>query len=332
MRFKGLDLNLLLALDVLFQELNVTRAAARMNTTQSNMSGVLARLRAHFQDELLVPYGRLLRKTPLAEQLQGPLHESILQIESIVSTEGGFDPASSSRRFKVEFPDHLIPVLLPLVTERLTRLAPNLMVEFSLPRGDPAPLLYRGELDLVVTPLSYRAPDYPFVPLLKDELVVVGWKGNRALTPPRVTMETLASLSMVIVRFDPSRIAGSLTEEQLSLFEGSRHRLLVAPTYSSVPLLLVGSASFACLHRNLAEHFAATLPLDIRSLPFESPQHEDVAMFHPHRANDAGLMWLADQFVQAAGLVRPAGKQSLLGARGSRQSTTRKMNSRRVSN
>jgi LysR family transcriptional regulator, nod-box dependent transcriptional activator len=300
MRFRGLDLNLLLALDVLFQEMSVTRAATRLNTTQSNMSGILARLRAHFQDELLVPYARALRRTPLAEQLQGPLHEAIVQIESLVTVEGGFDPASSTRHFRVEFPDHLIPVLLPSITARITNQAPDIVVEFSLPRGDPAPLLYRGELDLVVTPHSYRAPDYPFIPLLKDEMVVVGWKGNPALSSAKIGMETLRSLPMIIVRFDPRRILGAITEDQISLFEGNHHRLLFAPTYSSVPLLLIGLKSFACLHRNLAESFATRLPLVIRSLPFKSPEHEDVVMYHPNRANDSGLMWLADQFVQAA--------------------------------
>ncbi len=310
MRFKGLDLNLLLALDVLFQELSVTRTAARFNTTQSNMSGILARLRAHFQDELLVPYGRALRRTPLAEQLQGPLHEAILQIESVVAAEGGFDPGGSTRHFRVEFPDHLIPVLLPLITDRITKQAPNLVVEFSLPRGDPTPLLYRGELDLVVTPHSYHAPDYPFIPLLKDEMVVVGWKENPALAAPQIDMQTLRSLPMIIVRFDPRRVSGAMTDDQIGLFEGSHHRLLFAPTYSSVPLLLVGLKSFACLHRNLAESFAATLPLVIRNLPFKSPEHEDVVMYHPNRANDAGLMWLADQFVQAANSVRERARQT----------------------
>jgi DNA-binding transcriptional LysR family regulator len=304
MRFKGLDLNLLLALDVLFQELSVTRAAKRLNTTQSNMSGILARLRAHFQDELLVPYARALRRTPLAEQLQGPLHEAILQIESLVAAEGGFDPATSGRHFRVEFPDHLIPVLLPKIAQRITKYAPNLVAEFSLPRGDPAPLLYRGELDLVVTPHSYRAADYPFIPLLQDEMVVVGWEENPVIAAHKLDMETLKSLPMIIVRFDPLRIAGALTKDQIGLFEGKHHRVLIAPTYSSVPMLLVGSAFFACLHRNLAESFAATLPLVIRSLPFKSPDHEDVVMYHPNRANDAGLMWLADQFVQAAKSIR----------------------------
>ena len=52
------DLNLLVALDALLTDKSVTRAGARMNLSQSAMSGTLARLRDVFHDELLVPVGR----------------------------------------------------------------------------------------------------------------------------------------------------------------------------------------------------------------------------------------------------------------------------------
>lgn len=305
MRFKGLDLNLLVALDILFQELNVTRAAARLNTTQSTMSGILARLRLHFEDDLLVPYGRSLRQTPLAEQLQGPLREIIVGLESIVEADGGFEPAISTRHFKVEFPDHLIPVLLPLITSRIAKLAPKLTVEFSLPRGDPTPLLHRGELDLVVTPHSYWTDEYISLPLLNDDLVVLGWKDNPALTTAP-DIERLGSMPMITVRFDPRRVSASLSEDQLKLIEGRGHVAYIAPTFSSIPPLLVGSEFFTFLHRTLAESFAKRLPLIIHELPFKSPALQDVVMYHPNRANDRGLMWLAEQFVEGA-----AGMQSV---------------------
>ena len=57
MRFHGLDLNLLVALDALLTHQNVTRAAEQLNLSQSALSGALARLREHFDDELVVPMG-----------------------------------------------------------------------------------------------------------------------------------------------------------------------------------------------------------------------------------------------------------------------------------
>lgn len=298
MRFKGLDLNLLIAFDVLCQERNVTRAAERLNMTQSTMSGVLSRLRAHFRDELFVSYGRSMHQTALAAQLQGPLRETVLRIESIVATDGTFDPTTSVRHFKVEFPDHLVPVLLAEISGRLLPFAPNVTVEFSLPRGDPTPLLHRGELDMVVTPKAYQVEEYTSLPLLDDEIVIVGWEENPALHGP-LTVDDIMKIPLIKVRFESSRMAGTMTRDEMRLIEGRNNISMIAPTRSSVPSLLVGSMSIAFLHGNLARAAAAYLPLVVRNLPFKSPVVTDIMMYHPTRAEDKGLMWLIDQFVSA---------------------------------
>ena len=80
------DLNLLVTLDALLAEKNVTRAGMRMNLSQSAMSGALARLRDFFQDELLVPMGRKMVLTPLAEDLVQPVRDVLLQIQATVAT------------------------------------------------------------------------------------------------------------------------------------------------------------------------------------------------------------------------------------------------------
>lgn len=303
MRFKGLDLNLLVALDTLLQEMNVTRAAARLNMTQSTMSGVLSRLRLHFKDDLLVSYGRTLHKTPLSEQLQGPLREAIVRIESLVAADGNFDPYNSVRYFKVEFPDHLIPVLLSEISARLQQFTPNITVEFSLPRGDPIPLLHRGELDLVVTPHSYKRDEYLSKSLLTDEMVIAGWQHNPALAG-ELTLDQLASLKAITVRFDPRRVSDSLTEAQLSIIEARGRIAMIAPTFSAIPGLLVGSHAISFLHRNLASEAAGRLPLVIKDLPFPPPTLRDVLLYHPTRADDKGLLWLIGQLADAAKAVQ----------------------------
>ena len=60
MRLDRFDLTLLVALDILLEECNVTRASDRLHIGQSAASAALARLREYFGDELLVPVGRRL--------------------------------------------------------------------------------------------------------------------------------------------------------------------------------------------------------------------------------------------------------------------------------
>ncbi|MFD4510269.1 LysR family transcriptional regulator [Streptomyces sp. NPDC058457] len=69
MSLGAIDLSLLVPLEALLEEKNVTHAGFRLNTSQSAMSGSLARLRRHFNDELLVRVGREYELTPLAERL-----------------------------------------------------------------------------------------------------------------------------------------------------------------------------------------------------------------------------------------------------------------------
>jgi DNA-binding transcriptional LysR family regulator len=94
--FKGLDLNLLAALDVLLDEKNTTRAGERLCLSQSAMSGALARLREYFNDELLMQAGRGFVLTPLAESLIEPVGALLRQIEAAIASKARFDPATSA--------------------------------------------------------------------------------------------------------------------------------------------------------------------------------------------------------------------------------------------
>src|SRR5688572_6354716 len=99
MDYKGLDLNLLVVLDALFAEKNITRTGERLHLSQSATSGALARLRDFFKDELLVHIGHKMALTPLAEDLVQPVRQALLQTERIIGTLPPFDPATSSRHF-----------------------------------------------------------------------------------------------------------------------------------------------------------------------------------------------------------------------------------------
>jgi LysR family transcriptional regulator, nod-box dependent transcriptional activator len=303
MRFKGLDLNLLVALDVLLEERNVTRAAERMHVGQSAMSAALSRLRQHFGDELLIISGRRMMPTALAESMRQPLREAILQIETVVDIEREFVPSSSTRHFKVEMPDHLVPVLLPLLTRRLATDAPHILLDVRPPSRDPTPSLHKGELDLVVTPTIYSDPDYVCEPLLTNELALVGWRENPALRQ-QPDLATVLSLQQVIVKFDRSRLARMSTEEQLALYGGVDRTALVAPNFSCIPACLIGTNWITLLYRPLARLAARDLPLVIWDVPLPMPTMLEVMMFHPMRRQDGGLSWLRDQLRAAAAEIQ----------------------------
>src|SRR5262245_6194957 len=101
MHFQKLDLNLLVAFDTLLEEKSVTRAADRLNLSQSAMSSALSRLRDYFGDELLVPVGRRMEPTALALSLEPSVRDILQRIRTTVQTRPTFDPATAQRRFRV---------------------------------------------------------------------------------------------------------------------------------------------------------------------------------------------------------------------------------------
>lgn len=298
MRFKGLDLNLLVALDVLLEERNVTRAAERMHVGQSAMSAALARLRQHFEDDLLIVSGRQMVPSAFAATLQKPVKDVILQIGSLVETERQFIPSRSTRQFTVEMPDHLQMVVLPMLMRQMSAEAPGIIMDIRPPSRDPFPSLATGELDLVLTPGIYADPEFVHEVLATNQLVILGCKENPRLQQ-QPDMETVLSLRQVIVPFDRYRLGLFLNEQQLSLYSGRGRTALISPNFGCIPACLVKTERIAILNRRLAEASLQSYPLVLWDVPLEMPTLDDIMMYHPLRRTDGGLLWLRNQLKQA---------------------------------
>ncbi len=104
MQLNRFDLNLLIALDALLHEKNVTRAAERVFVSQPAMSAALQKLRDYFNDQLLVRVGRDMELTPRGLSLVEPVREALLRIQITLGTQPTFDPAKVQR----ELHDHLL--------------------------------------------------------------------------------------------------------------------------------------------------------------------------------------------------------------------------------
>ena len=118
-----LDLNLLVALEALIEEGNVSRAAERLFISQSAMSKTLGRLRELFDDPLFIRKGSGMVPTPRAEQLAELLPKVLLAVQDML-TPPTFDPISYEGQFNLLVQGHMGQWLLPLLIERLSQRAP----------------------------------------------------------------------------------------------------------------------------------------------------------------------------------------------------------------
>jgi DNA-binding transcriptional LysR family regulator len=134
MNLNSLDLNLLVALDALLLEANVSRAAMRIGLSQPAASHALQRLRDLIGDPLLVRTGARMELTPRALGLRAPLAQALDQVRSLFVPDA-FDAASSERQFRLMMPDLAVELLMPPLMEKITRAAPHLRIDVVPWRG-----------------------------------------------------------------------------------------------------------------------------------------------------------------------------------------------------
>ena len=95
MNLSPLDLNLLVALDALLLEANVSRAAMRIGLSQPAASHALQRLRDVLGDPLLVRVGARMELTPRAQALRGPLAQALDQVRGLFIPDDFDAPAAN---------------------------------------------------------------------------------------------------------------------------------------------------------------------------------------------------------------------------------------------
>ena len=143
------DLNLLVALQILLEEKNVTRAADRLYITQPAMSKTLQRLRDLFDDPLFIRAAHGLVPTPRAEELGAPLDKILTKIESDILS-GEFNPAEAEGQIFISAPEFFAIGAIPRLLIKLQEEAPRLQLQSRNLLDNQEEKLTDGSLDFSV--------------------------------------------------------------------------------------------------------------------------------------------------------------------------------------
>lgn len=155
----AIDLNLLVVLDALLAERHVSRAALRLNKSQPAVSHALARLRALFDDPLLVRHGGHLEPTVRALEIAPQLAEALAHMRLLMGSQP-FDPAREPHVFRLAMSDYAALVLLPQLMTVLRRQAPN--VDLLVSQASREVMMAQavdGEIDLALGVFPTLAED-----------------------------------------------------------------------------------------------------------------------------------------------------------------------------
>ncbi len=287
----SIDLNLLIALAALLEERNLTRAGEKINMGQPTMSGALARLRRHFDDELLVRDGRHYQLTPLAERLLPDVREALRQVERTLEARPEFDPGTSTRTFSLAMSDYAVAVLIEPLLRRVHDLAPGV----GLTLHPVPPDLHesdRGLLqhDLVIAPLGYRFPG-ECEEVFRDRFVCITDPANPRLAGGELTLAGLAELPHAAPTFGQPGVLNP-AERALAELGVPRHVQVSTVGWLPLPFVVAGTDLVAIVPERLARRVAATAGVAVHEPPFGTVDLIEAAWWHPARGSDPALRWL----------------------------------------
>lgn len=190
------DLNLLVTLDVLLKEKNVTRAAEVLFVSQSAVSRALARLRDTFEDPLFTRVASGLVPTEKALELEKQLLILLPQISEVFSQET-FTPQTADNAFAASLPALLSSALIPALMKELHQVAPKVRISEYAAKANPYSSLDQGHIDFAIHFADSPSQRYVSkkIGTLKPQLFVR--PGHPLLSKKQIVIEDTFAYSMV---------------------------------------------------------------------------------------------------------------------------------------
>ena len=294
---KNVDLNLLLVLDVLLEERNVSRAARRLALTQSTVSGMLSRLRDALDDPLFVRARHGIRPTPRAEAMAAPLRRWLDDARALVAP-AEFDPAHWRGAVSISSTDYMQEALLVPFVRELGAEAPGLRVALApLVIEGLAEKLATAALDLAVTVPEFAPPGLLSRRLYRDEYVVAMRSAHPLARRRELSLDDFCRFEHVLVSPAGGAFTGPADAALRRLGRERRVRTSV-PTFLLVPAMLEAEDLLAVLPRHLVA--GRTGRLRLRPPPFKIPGFDVVAVWHSRVHDDPAHRWLRGRLAQTA--------------------------------
>ncbi|ODU03871.1 MAG: LysR family transcriptional regulator [Pseudonocardia sp. SCN 72-86] len=293
-RLARLDLNLLVVLRELLRERNVTRAAARVGVSQPAASAALARLRRHFDDELLVRKGAGYELSALAHQLVDQVETVCDGIDRLLTTGADFDPATSHHEFTIVMSDYAIAVMGERLAAETHARAPHVRLNIVLVREALAAGIDRTirAVDAVVSSATarFRLPEIRSALLFRDRWVCV--VGRDAPYGDTLTLDELRDADWVVPYHRDSEFPSVVPVSGQLAALGIRPTVAVrVDSYMAVPFLVASSGHVALMQETLARTLEARLGLRVLDPPAQLEPFVERVWWHERLTSDPAHRW-----------------------------------------
>ncbi|KAB8041883.1 LysR family transcriptional regulator [Janthinobacterium aquaticum] len=297
---RRLDLNLLVTLDVLLAEHNVTRAALRLNLSQPSVSVHLARLRDIFDDPLLLPGPRGMKPTARGEALREPLRLALEALGHAVAPASAFDPSSATTTWRVAATDYGESTIVLPALAGLRQLAPGTrLAVLELAPARITQQAEQGDIDLAFHTSAGAPPGMRRRVLFAERYVLAGRVDHPHLQR-KPTIRQFCALEHVLVSNNGGGFYG-VTDEALAQAGLARRVALSVPHFLFMLAALASTDLVAMVPERLVRGNRA---LTAVAPPIEVQGYDMAMLWHERVHRDGAHQWLRTHIQNA---VAPAG-------------------------
>lgn len=295
---RKIDVNLIVVLDAILTEMNLTRAGDAIGMSQPAVSGALARLRTQFDDPLLVRNGKVFEPTQRALELRPVVSQAMVEIKRIFDILPTFEPETSTRTFYVAASDYALAQLTSPLIRLMKQEAPGTSVTFeSLPREatiSPVDLL-RRDVIIAATGMGIAGKHQS---LFSDKFVCLVDKKNPRLRDGKLEVSDLEELRHVKISFGDNIVTPvdiALTNLGITPQIG-----ILVEGFLPLPYQIAGTMMVGFVPEKIAQQYAKKLGLVIAETPLRSEMLIESVHWHPSKSSDPALKWLVAMLRKAS--------------------------------
>jgi DNA-binding transcriptional LysR family regulator len=290
MRYRQVDLNLLVVFNELVENRSVRLASRSLGVTQGAVSQSLAKLRKHFDDELFIKTNTGVSPTAFALSIAEDVRQSIAYAETALSGRARFDPEFSARDVRLCMADMGEVRILPKMLSLFRSVAPRCrVVVLDLWGEELKEGFERGEVDLAINARGPPIGDVFQQKLFEDSYVFITSTYNPLNRD--LSVEDLATLRHVTV--SAGRLDSLYMEDDLAGYGVRRNVVARLANWVSVPHILQNETDLVCIApRYLASSAFAEFDLKALKLTFDLPKVEIFQFWHRRATSDPFNIWL----------------------------------------
>ncbi len=301
MKISSINLNLLTVLHALLNEKSVSKAAAKVNLSQPQVSNILKEIRIIFEDDILSRGAKnQMKLTEKGKSLLIPVNDAIEKCREIFLLSDSFNPSKAAITFKIATNSHLSSLLIPDTLSKIKALAPNIRLRvININDIDKNNIVTMENFDIAIGNFSIDKAYISEKIILKSELICIASSNHPILLKKQIDNSEFAKYEFI-----HTEMGEKYWEDELkhidSIFLGKRKIALTLPHIMAAFSILEKSSYLCITHKNLLTLYGEKFNLAAVPLPQKLKDAELKLYWKKVDEKNIENKWLRDILMETA--------------------------------